>query len=98
MICRGKGRALLHNVWYQDRFVHKKSLLQPQFNDLLCKKFKVHISSYSPTISNRPIKNCQATAFHYPPRTVMMEDEDGKPHVHGGYEYQIFVTIAKKLK
>ena len=48
--------------------------------------------------NNRPLKNCQATAFHYPPRTVMMEDEDGKPHVHGGYEYQIFVTIAKKLK
>ena len=40
----------------------------------------------------------QATAFHYPPRTVMKEDQAGNSIAIGGYEYLIFDTISKKLK
>ena len=40
----------------------------------------------------------QATAFHYPPRTVMKEDRAGNSIAIGGYEYLIFDTISEKLK
>ena len=44
------------------------------------------------------VVDLQATAFHFAPRTIMETNEDGKDVVVGGYEYQIFDTIADKLK
>ena len=50
------------------------------------------------TIQTLYMINFQATAFHYPPRTIVTKDESGNEAITGGYEFLIFDAIARKLK
>ena len=50
------------------------------------------------TVQTLYMINFQATAFHYPPRTIVTKDESGNEAITGGYEFLIFDAIARKLK
>ena len=101
-ICQGDNRAILNNVWSQSRgfSVEANIFGTDQLRDMSCKKFKVGDKSLTIYSSQTEYTqyHFQATAFHYPPRTIVTQNAAGENVVTGGYEYLIFDTIARYLK